>query len=39
MTRGEIAKTISLLIDEYGLPGERVVVDSKIKFGDRSLYN
>lgn len=39
MTRGEIAKTMSLLIDEYGLPGERVVVDSKIKFGDRSLYN
>lgn len=38
VTRGEISKIISLLIDGYGLPGERVVVDSKIKFGDRSLY-
>lgn len=39
ITRGEISKIICLLIDNYSLPGERVVVDSKIKFGDRNLYN
>ncbi|MBP2024836.1 S-layer homology domain-containing protein [Peptoniphilus stercorisuis] len=38
ITRGEISKIICLLMDGYGLPGKRVVVDSKIKFGDRSLY-
>lgn len=39
ITRGEISKIICLLMDGYGLPGERVVVDSKIKFGERNLYN
>ena len=39
MTRAEISKIICLLMDNYGLPGERVVVDSKIKFGSRDLYN
>ncbi len=39
ISRAEICKILFLLMDEYGLPGERVVVDSKIKFGDRNLYD
>ncbi|WP_138160359.1 S-layer homology domain-containing protein [Peptoniphilus catoniae] len=39
ISRAEICKILFLLMDEYGLPGERVVVDSKIKFGDKNLYN
>ncbi|EFI41852.1 S-layer homology domain-containing protein [Peptoniphilus sp. oral taxon 386] len=39
ISRGEICKILDMLMDEYGLPDKRVVVDSKIKFGDRNLYN
>ncbi|RVU55067.1 S-layer homology domain-containing protein [Anaerosphaera multitolerans] len=45
ISRAEACKIIYLLIygngnvNGYGLPAERVVVDSKIKFGDQNLYN
>lgn len=39
MTRAEVSKVLFTMVDKYELPSERVVVDSKIKFGDRNLYN
>lgn len=39
ISRAEICKMLFAIMEEYGLPSERVVVDSKIKFGDRNLYN
>ncbi|MGO1581392.1 MAG: S-layer homology domain-containing protein [Peptoniphilaceae bacterium] len=39
ISRAETCKLLFLLMDQYGLPKERLVVDSKIKFGDRNLYN
>ncbi|WBW50504.1 S-layer homology domain-containing protein [Peptoniphilus equinus] len=39
ITRAEVAKILFTMMDKYGLPQERVVADSKIKFGSRSLYN
>lgn len=39
ISRAEVCKMLYLLMDGYGLPAERVVVDSKIKFGDQNLYN
>lgn len=39
MSRAEVAKVLFTMVDKYELPSERVVVDSKIKFGDRNLYN
>lgn len=39
ISRAEICKLICLLMDEFGLPGERTVPDSKIRFGDRNLYD
>ncbi|WP_308533346.1 S-layer homology domain-containing protein [uncultured Peptoniphilus sp.] len=38
MTRAEIATVLGSLLNEYNRPQERVVIDSKIKFGDRNLY-
>ncbi len=39
ITRAEVCKILGSIIEVYGLPSPRVVVDSKIKFGDRNLYN
>ncbi|KXO16910.1 S-layer homology domain-containing protein [Peptoniphilus sp. GNH] len=38
ITRGEFCAIAASLIDKYGLPGEKVVIDSKIKFGPRDMY-
>lgn len=37
--RGEVSRVICSLLDKYNRPTEKVVIDSKIKFGDRNLYN
>lgn len=39
ITRGEMAKIICLLLEEFGEPEEKVVLDSKIKFGPKDLYD
>lgn len=39
MRRGEVASLICALLEKYDRPSERVVIDSKIKFGDRNLYD
>lgn len=39
VTRAEISKIISLMIEKYRMPGEKVVIDSKIKFGSRNMYD
>lgn len=39
ISRAEVCKILYLLMDGYGLPAQRVVVDSNIKFGDQDLYN
>lgn len=39
ITRAEFCAIAANLIDKYGLPEEKVVIDSKIKFGSRNLYN
>ena len=36
--RAEISRILTSLIDKAGLPGGRTVPDSKIKFGDKNLY-
>ncbi|WP_019132117.1 S-layer homology domain-containing protein [Peptoniphilus obesi] len=38
ISRAETCKILFLLMDKYGLPAERVIVDSRIKFGDKNLY-
>ncbi len=38
MTRAEIATVINSLLDEYNRPQVKTVIDSKIKFGNRNLY-
>lgn len=38
MTRAEIATVVNSLMEEYNRPQGKVVIDSKIKFGNRNLY-
>ena len=38
MTRAEIATVVISLMEEYNRPQGKVVIDSKIKFGNRNLY-
>ncbi len=39
ITRAEIANILSTLTKKYNRPGAKVVIDSKIKFGRRNLYD
>lgn len=39
ITRAEIASILSKLTSKYNRPGSKVVMDSKIKFGRRNLYD
>lgn len=38
ISRGEVAKIFSLLLDSYGRPSAKSVLDSKIRFGSRNLH-
>ncbi|MDO5301580.1 MAG: S-layer homology domain-containing protein [Tissierellia bacterium] len=38
ITRGEVAKIFSVLIDLYGNPPNQYVLDSQIRFGPKKLY-
>lgn len=38
ISRAEVSKIFSLLLDSYGRPPAKSVLDSKIKFGNRNLY-
>lgn len=38
ISRGEVARVFSLLLDSYGRPPAKSVLDSKIRFGSRNLH-